>query len=212
MKGPATRTKGRSRTASAAPKARPRGKNNPTVKVYSGGVKNAWVEQVTEEWDDTVPAIKAQLTLRQNQPGAPPSERSEAYLKRKIYEFVCGHLDSGTGKYLDIVLETARPSSAGPTFKENPFHRALYTFYEPAPGDKKMRWKISRYGKLLSYARRHMIPPELLTGFLLQSGTEDQICKKANWPEMFEPWWPKYLARLPNSGSPPGESLITTTP
>ncbi len=163
----------------------------------------SWLQIVREEWDTLVQQIKNQRLPRRNQPDLPPYEQEVNYWKREIYQFVCQHLDNETGKYLDLILQEGVVPSKSPRFKDNPFHLALYATKDQL-AEKDQRWKVSRYGKQLVYARRHRVPAELLIGFLHQTGTPDQVCSKANHPETFEPWRAEFLARLKNPGGTPG--------
>ena len=163
----------------------------------------SWQQIIREEWDTLVQQIKNQRLPRRNQPDLPPYEQEDNYWKREIYRFVCQHLDQEAGKYLDLVLQEGEVPPKGPRFKDNPFHLAIYATKDQLAA-KDQRWKVSRYGKQLVYARRHRVPAELLIGFLHQTGTPDQVCSKANNPETFEPWGAEFLARLNVPGRTPG--------
>lgn len=165
--------------------------------------RESWVQIVREEWDDKVRQIANQRPFWSSSPGTPPYEQADNCWKREIYHFVCRHLDDGNGKYLNSVIYEVDVPPRAPRFKENPFHVALYATREKI-SDKDQRWKVSRYGKQLVYARRHRIPAELLVGFLLQAGTPDQVCGRANDPDAFEPWRAEFLSRLKNPGGTPG--------
>ena len=162
----------------------------------------SWHHVIREEWEVLRDEIKQQRLLRTIH-GMPPFEHPDNYWKREIYGFICRHLDDQTGSYLDFILNEGDVPHRCPRFSENPFHLALYITREEL-SDKDRRWKISRFGKQLVYARRHRVPVELLIGFLYQTGTPDQVCSKANHSEAFEPWRATFLARLKEPGGTPG--------
>ena len=156
---------------------------------------SAQLAEISDDWDATVQQIGAGMASRDGRDRElPPFDRAESYLKREIYSFVCRYLDEGRAGPLKVVLENEGDLPRDPSFESNPFHWALVAMHEQT-GGVKVRWKISRYGRQLAYARRHRIPPELLVGFLLQTGTVDQVYRKAG-TDALEPWHASLRTRL----------------
>ena len=76
----------------------------------------------------------------------------------------------------DLVAMMRDQPTTRPDVSPGPFHAlfmAVYKENDPISGSE--RWLMARE---LKYAYRHNISPELLCGFLLQSGTRKEINKK----------------------------------
>lgn len=154
-----------------------------------------------DEWKDFVSSLHKTLNDIDEKTEKRPDRKRDAVFKREVYGFVCRYLDEGRAAHLSNTLEiyTWPRTPISPTFKENPFHLALSAARDMKRQDgveAKQRWKISRFGRQLLYARRHRIPPELLTGFLHQVGSIIAVGKKADDPTKTEEWHDVFLARL----------------
>ena len=141
-----------------------------------------------------------------------PYDSPDGVLKRGIYKFVKEQRDAGLDRLLETALDDLRtadvvkkgknnkkpkPEKQQPkkqirhrkkTFSENPYHCALRAL---PPEIRKFRGDdYTRMGRQLLYADRHEIDPDLLIGFLAQTGTVKQIAEKAvAEPEKQEEWF-----------------------
>jgi hypothetical protein len=111
--------------------------------------------------------------------GLSPYDKPRSYLKREVYRHVLERLAEGRAKELQQCIELARdgymPNS--PTFGQNPFHWTLLGVQHV--GVLKLEdYDVSRFGRQLAYAAIHRVPPQLLIGFLFQTGSPGQISKK----------------------------------
>jgi hypothetical protein len=148
------------------------------------------------DWYETSERILDRWQSLRNQGKRTPYDERNSYLKREVYRFVCGYLDAGTEHALRHVLEGERedfPTST--TFRENPFHWAFFALRDPSAPDAIEKFEVSRFGRQLLYARRHRIPPELLVGFIHQSGGPDAVYRKVG-AGVLEEWASDYFQWL----------------
>ena len=136
-----------------------------------------------------------------------PYDSPDGVLKRGVYQFVKAQCDAGLDGLLETALDNLRTGdvvekSKGmkkprpkkqirhrkKTFDKNPYHCALRAL---PPEIRKLRGDdYTRMGRQLLYAARHDIDPDLLIGFLAQTGTMKQIAEKAvAEPEKLEEWF-----------------------
>lgn len=125
-----------------------------------------------------------------------PDERAENALRRMSYIVGAQLAHKSTGNRLDKYFrETKRPGplvhGRAPSAAENPFFSCLHLLM---CGEKWMTpSQKSKSAKALLYAYRHKVPPQFLTGFILQTGTNNAAARSAN-PDRREPWfalWPE---------------------
>ena len=164
-------------------------------------VKNDWVEFIAELGSDVV---KSRKLAKPSPYGAP-----DGVLKRGIYAFVRAKLKAGHSKQLDNALDSLRTAPQPKTVKgrtsqkqirqrKRPF--AGYEFYyalrEVPPKIREFRRdELFRFGRQLQYAYRHDIDPDLLIGFLAQTGTIKDIAEKvAEDANGVEAWYAAKLA------------------
>jgi hypothetical protein len=136
--------------------------------------------------------------IRTRQPATSPFEEPLSYLKRSVYGMVrtCWRSDA-----LDILrqcamasgikerLNTARHSA--PEDTENPYYYGLILV---TAGDLKFaRHYRSRFPREMLFAHMHDVPHELLTGFLYQIGTSDNISRRLQ-NKTYESWCGKLPA------------------
>ncbi len=122
-----------------------------------------------------------------------PYDKPESILKREVYRFTMRYLTDQNSGRLEDVLEANIPieRTLRVKFSENPFHRMLLALR--SEGLDIEPFEITRYSSQLLYAQRHDIDPDLLIGFLYQTGSPDEIRKRVMRQKYWEPW---YLARL----------------
>lgn len=131
----------------------------------------------------------------------------DGVLKRGIYKFVKTKLKAGQCRLLEDVLDKLRtaplrkPTKGGKkstsskqirhrriSFEENPFHCALREV--PSTIRKFRGDDLTRIGRQLLYASRHDIEPDLLIGFLAQSGTMKKVAENiVAVSEVEEAWY-----------------------
>ena len=105
------------------------------------------------------------------------SENAKYFLMREIYALGL-HIIAKQPRFSpqDLINMRRNRNTTRPEFSPGTFH-ALFmaTFKEDDQISRSERWLMARE---LKYASRHNIRPELLCGFLLQSGTRKEINKK----------------------------------
>ena len=108
------------------------------------------------------------------------NENAKGFLRREIY--VLGRcLIANPPSYdpkdlVDGMRKNKMKLSDGET---NTFHVLIMCVYEE-DGGHFTRQERHQIGRELRYAHKHSIPPELVSGFLLQSGSRKEISKKLN--------------------------------
>jgi hypothetical protein len=151
-----------------------------------------------DDWDDFKADVKAAITGIVNLPNGtkmPPFDRADSVLKRMVYAFVLEHRPTQRYHHLETAIANDRDEWRGLSvnFNENPFHWVLFGLKDHVVIFDKFeigKWDITRYGRQLSYADRHKIPPKHLIGFLFQTGTISEICQKeAATPTVYEQWY-----------------------
>lgn len=157
--------------------------------------KRAPDPRVEGDWEDLESDLRRDLPASRNPTGKlAPFERPEAVLKRYVYRFVREHLEAGDGAKLEYLLgylRSAEQRAHRIAFETNPFHWALSAI--PIELSELKRPALTKVGRQLLYAHRHDVDPDLLIGFLYQSGDPDEISRKAVIPNKLEDW---YLAKL----------------
>lgn len=120
--------------------------------------------------------------------GPPPYDKSWSYLKREVYRYVVGRLADGRGRELHDCIEDVREGRVptGPSFRDNEFHWALLGL-QRNPAINLKDYDVCRFGRQLRYARDHNVPPDLLIGFIYQTGGPEVISRKYAGAER-EPW------------------------
>lgn len=159
------------------------------------GVKRPPDADLDGDWDNLDTRLRRDLhTSRNSAEKLDPLDRPEAILKRYVYHFVRKHLAKGNGKKLEHLLwyfRTGEQRAHRIRFEDNPFHWALAAI--PTELSELSRPALTKIGRQLLYADRHDIEPDLLIGFILQTGDPDAISKKAKYPDKREDW---YLAKV----------------
>ena len=121
-----------------------------------------------------------------------------------VYEFVWKLRNNGQKNARQEIVQSIIKADAGKKshprvpLRQDPFHWVMYGLRD-FKGERKdeeliKKFKVSRNAKLLNYAFRHGVPRHLLIGFILQTGTQEQIIEKAQNPSTFEDWYPERLA------------------
>lgn len=126
-----------------------------------------------------------------------PYDKPESILKREVYKFVRDHLtEQNSSRFEDVLDENiTNERRLRVEFSANPFHKIFLALR--SEGIEIKPFEITRYSSQLLYARRHEIVPDMLIGFLYQTGSPDVIRERVMNTKYWEPW---YLARL-NSAS-----------
>lgn len=105
------------------------------------------------------------------------NEHAKYFLRREVYTLGLAITAEGTSGWstAELVREM-RGSVSRPDKLGGVFHDLLMCVYED--DSQVSRRERSNYAHELEYARRHKVPPELLCGFLLQSGGHGEVSKK----------------------------------
>lgn len=149
------------------------------------------------DWDDFKADVKAAVTGIVNSPSGTkfaPFYRADSVLKRMVYAFVQKHRPTKRYQHLESAIANDRDEWRGlrVPFKDNPFHWILFGLKDHIvilDGFEISKSDVTRFGRQLSYADRHEIAPELLIGFLFQTGTISEICRKQSSSETRERWY-----------------------
>lgn len=173
--------------------------------------KRATVADVMSEWSGFVDGLEREVIASRGRLQAgeklAPYDSPDGVLKRGAYGFVRSKLKAGQGRLLDDVLDNVRTAALGKrrksakkaepakqirirqkAFSENPFHYALREL--PSKIKQFRGDDLNRYGRQMLYAYRHEIEPDLLIGFLAQTGTMKEVAAKAvAEPQELEEWF-----------------------
>lgn len=107
--------------------------------------------------------------------GVTPFAWPENQLKRECYNLIIKHTRWGGREIIDIVRKYGCvPESI--TFNKNKFYWGLLAI-DPK-GAYILDPQLSKYAKEMIYAWKHLVPPEYLIGFLLQSGNISSLRAK----------------------------------
>lgn len=171
----------------------------PLVKKIVAGpsFNSATKRRARSHWDELTEALLDERQRRRNRRDLTPFDKPDAYLKREVYALVRDYLRQGRQHLLEeLILESRYPyAPRSPSFGDNPFHWVFFGMRDPTT-DNLRKDEVSRFGRQLLYAHRHRIEPELLIGFLHQSGTPDEIATKVADPDRREDW---YFANMATS-------------
>ncbi len=140
-------------------------------------------ERLKERWDQRVDPVIAEWRKRPTK-GVSPYDQKENYLRREIYRIICNLRSRAEGKAIlgAAVLGHCGKEPTRLTVSQNPFFWGLKALAARI-GLKPDR--ISRLSKEMLYAWRHDIEPDLLIGFILQTGAA-RIYEKSETE--VEPW------------------------
>lgn len=123
------------------------------------------------------------------------AESAAYFLRREIYALGC-HMKKRSPTTYDPqdLIDAMRPKKTTRPDKEpGVFHALFMAMYDEDTGQSRRdRWWMAQE---LEYAWRHRVPPELLAGFLLQSGPRKEIIKKIK-SGYIEPGFRELLAAL----------------
>ncbi len=114
-------------------------------------------------------------------------DKPRSYLKRETYRYVLERFEDGRSRQLQRCIERAREGfvPAIPSFEQNPFHWTLLGV-QRNEGLELGSDDVSRFGRQLAYAAKHNVPPQLLIGFLAQTGSPGLISRKWDSGEVEE--------------------------
>jgi len=116
-------------------------------------------------------------------------DKPESVLKREVYRFVITNFTPRTigrlERVLDPLIERSREIRLG--FTDNNLHWILLALSSEEISIRAS--EINKYSKQLLYALRHRIDPDLLIGFLYQTGSPEQIAEKVRDPTCREEWY-----------------------
>lgn len=105
------------------------------------------------------------------------NETAKNFLRREIYAFGrCLIENPPSWDVSEIAGRVRRNPTTRPAALARTFHALLMCIYEE--DDLISRQERSLMAQELEYAHRHDVPPELLCGFLYQSGSRSSISKK----------------------------------
>lgn len=152
-------------------------------------------EDQWDEFKDTV-LSKVQGSIKASaESKLSPFDRADSVLKRLVYGFILKHRTTQAYAHVETAIiydrDDGRPLRI--RFEDNPFHWVLFGLkdYVKVVGKFEIRKSdVTRYGRQLNYADRHEITPELLIGFLMQTGSISEVCRRADeLPKRFEGWF-----------------------
>lgn len=106
------------------------------------------------------------------------NESAKNFLRREIYVLGKHLIDFPPKNWSisDLPGKVRIKSSTRPHALENVFHALFMSLYEEdSQISRQERWLMARE---LQYAQKHNVPPELLCGFLYQSGPRAEIAMK----------------------------------
>ncbi len=105
------------------------------------------------------------------------NESAKDFLRREIYALGAHLLRwPSAGSVVDDLVDKIRIARTRPDKRDDVFHALLMCMYDDDSAiSRQERWLMA---KELEYAHRHRIPPELVCGFLYQSGPRTEMPKK----------------------------------
>lgn len=105
------------------------------------------------------------------------NESAKDFLRREIYALGAHLLRwSPASSVMEELVDKIRSARTRPDKRGDVFHALLMCMYEDdSVISRQERWLMA---KELAYAHRHRIPPELVCGFLYQSGPRTEMPKK----------------------------------
>lgn len=147
------------------------------------------------EWLSSIGHTRIQSRFRQlerfGEKDIQPDQRATNVLKRSSYvvgaQLASKNMTERIEFYLtDAVQADLKVHGAAPSARDNPFFWSLHLIMS---GQKWLsNDQKSKSARQLLYAYRHGVPPELLTGFLLQTGTSNATARSSD-PEHREAWY-----------------------
>lgn len=163
--------------------------------------------RIAEDWGTLIRELNAETRHAANQKGNGKSltayEKPDGTLQRLTYAFTSQYNKYSTRsllkEFLDTRLDIADENADKPKYSGRSHHNS-YEFYDN-PYDYALKAILaettisisdstrSRTGWALLYAERHEIDPDLLVGFIYQSGTLDSVAQKAKLERTREAWY-----------------------
>jgi hypothetical protein len=185
-------------------------KPKPARQTKRGSSRKRLHPEVEEAWEKFVDHIKVEYALSKNRAleieclkQAAKSngekikkselqsyyDKPDSVLKREVYRFVKDNFTPSTihklEKVVDDLIDDYREMRTG--FSDNFFH---WVFLALASERIVLKpYEITRYSRQLLYALRHGVDPDLLVGFLYQTGSPDEIGKRALDKKRREEWY-----------------------
>ena len=140
-------------------------------------LKYANLRKITKAiWDEH--SYRKTAKVNEGDGSATKNESARNFLRREIYALGSSLLSSSSGSQLAarLVSEIRAGSITHPEALSSAFHALLMCVYED--DEDISRQERSLMAMELEYAHRHMIPPELLCGFLYQSTDRKKLGAK----------------------------------
>lgn len=173
--------------------------------------------QIAEDWAVLIRRLDADTLAANNRTGSGKTltayEKPDGILQRLTYTFVIkynkNYTRSSLKEFLDKRLDAADEKADKAAYSGRDHHNA-YEFYDN-PFDYTLKAVLaeaaveisdsmrSRTGRALLYAERHDIDPDLLVGFIYQSGKLDHVAQKANKERTRENWLYNKAEERPNA-------------
>ncbi len=158
----------------------PRGKQ-AYIRLYKQDCKRPLTQKemvniVLSIWSEFANRLRSHSGLSEFSPTK--NENAKNFLRREIYALgLAIQKNQPTTFYPKDLIDKMRLKPTTRTdFSPGVFHALFMCVYEEDDViSRSERWMMTRE---LKYAKRHGIPPELLCGFLLQSGTRKDIGRK----------------------------------
>lgn len=125
-------------------------------------------ERLKSKWDALIDPILAEWRIRPDK-GVAPYDQKANYLRREIYRVIWNLRQRSEGKAVieAAVLGHCNRMPTRLTLTQNPFFwglKAAADRFDLGPD------RVSRLAKEMLYAWRHQVQPDLLIGFILQTG------------------------------------------
>ena len=153
-----------------------------------------------EEWDKFVELVRQNIQAARSLPDE--LKRSPYYshsnvVKRCVYEFFEHAKKRIKPGPLELVISDIRAASIGDdrarTLKKSmtkePYYWLLTGLSLDCPEANLCKSEVTRFAQHLNYARRHRVPPEYLIGFLMQTGSNAEVYRRALDLDRREPWF-----------------------
>lgn len=142
-------------------------------------------EKYKKRWDVQIEPILDVMRTRQSKGLAPYDQRTN-YLKREVYRVICKLWDASGGLNVIEAAVAGCCSSLpiSPALEDNPFFWGLKAI---AARTELKPYQVTRLSQEMMYAKRHRISPDLLVGFIMQTGAARIYKKDSNeWESWYD--------------------------
>ncbi|SMC82695.1 hypothetical protein [Novosphingobium sp. B1] len=173
----------------------PRNTNNAQVRR-----KKSRITREHKEWEQFVEMVRERLRAFHDLPNdlkRSPYHAPSNIIRRSAYEFYLLSRQTLKPRLLEEAIDDIRVAHIGEDrartlrkdIKKDPFYWILMGLHFDCPEATLRKSEVTRFAQHLNYARRHDIPPEFLVGFLMQTGSNAEVYRRALNPDMREQWF-----------------------